>query len=249
MEEFIREEMLIGTDGFNKLKNSRILLFGVGGVGSYVFEALLRSGIGHIDIVDNDTVALSNINRQLIALHSTVGEYKVDVARKRGLDINPECHINVYKQFFINNDENVFDFSEYDYVIDAIDTVSGKLSIIENCKKAGTPVISSMGTGNKLDPTKLEIENISKTSVCPLAKVMRHELKKRGIRNVKVLFSKEIPIVPDNSIIDEMAQKNKRRSTPASISFVPSCAGLIIAGEVVRELLYGKDKKTDSSGI
>ena len=149
MEEFIREEMLIGTDGFNKLKNSRILLFGVGGVGSYVFEALLRSGIGYIDIVDNDTVALSNINRQLIALHSTVGEYKVDVARKRGLDINPECHINVYKQFFINNDENVFDFSEYDYVIDAIDTVSGKLSIIENCKKADTPVISSMGTGSK----------------------------------------------------------------------------------------------------
>ena len=249
MEEFIREEMLIGTDGFNKLKNSRILLFGVGGVGSYVFEALLRSGIGHIDIVDNDTVALSNINRQLIALHSTVGKYKVDVAKERGLDINPECNINVYKQFYINNDDNVFDFSQYDYVIDAIDTVSGKLSIIENCKKADTPVISSMGTGNKLDPTKLEIADISKTSVCPLAKVMRHELKKRGIRNVKVLFSKEIPIVPDNSIIDEMAQKNKRRSTPASISFVPSCAGLIIAGEVVRELLYGKDKKTDSSGI
>lgn len=247
--ELIRTEMLFGKENIELLKEKRIAIFGIGGVGSYVLEALTRMGIGNIDIIDNDTISLSNINRQLIALHSTVGQYKVDVAYKRCKDINENCNIKCYKQFYLNNDDKTFNFEEYDYVIDAIDTVSGKISLIMECQKVNTPIISSMGTGNKIDPTMLCISDIYKTSVCPLAKVMRHELKKRGVKRLKVIYSKELPRKIDNSIIDEVSLNGSRRSIPASCSFVPSCAGLIIASEVIKDLLYGEDKKTNPAGV
>ena len=207
-----------------KLANSRIAIFGIGGVGGSVAEALIRAGIGEIDLIDNDIINETNINRQIIALHSTVGQYKVDVMKARALDINPNIKINTYKTFFSDETINEFDFSKYDYVIDAIDSVKSKLLLIETVKNLNIPIISSMGTGNKLDPTKFQIADISKTSVCPLARIIRVELKKRGIKNLKVLYSKEPPI------------KNNSR-TPSSISFVPSVAGLIIAGEVVKDLI------------
>lgn len=244
--EFIRSEMLFGKSNIEKLKEKRIAIFGIGGVGSYALEALVRMGIGNIDIIDNDVVSASNINRQLIALHSTIGEYKTDVAYKRCKDINENCNIRCYKQFYLNNDDNTFDFTKYDYVIDAIDTVSGKISLVMECQKANTPIISSMGTGNKIEPTMLCVSDIYKTSVCPLAKVMRRELKRRGIKKLKVVYSKELPSRADDSIIDESVSK---RIVPASCSFVPSSAGLIIASEVVKDLIYGKDKKENFAGI
>lgn len=238
--------MLFGKSNIEKLKEKRIAIFGIGGVGSYVLEALVRMGIENIDIIDNDVVSVSNINRQLIALHSTLGEYKTDVAYKRCKDINENCNIRCYKQFYLNNDDNTFDFAKYDYVIDAIDTVSGKISLVLECQKVNTPIISSMGTGNKIDPTMLCISDIYKTSVCPLAKVMRRELKRRGVKKLKVVYSKELPLRRDDSIIDESVSK---RTVPASCSFVPSSAGLIIASEVVKDLIYGKDKKENFAGI
>lgn len=244
--EFIRSEMLFGKSNIEKLKEKRIAIFGIGGVGSYVLEALVRMGIENIDIIDNDVVSVSNINRQLIALHSTLGEYKTDVAYKRCKDINENCNIRCYKQFYLNNDDNTFDFAKYDYVIDAIDTVSGKISLVLECQKVNTPIISSMGTGNKIDPTMLCVSDIYKTSVCPLAKVMRRELKRRGVKKLKVVYSKELPLRKDDSIIDESVSK---RTVPASCSFVPSSAGLIIASEVVKDLIYGKDKKENFAGI
>lgn len=244
--EFIRSEMLFGKSNIEKLKEKRIAIFGIGGVGSYVLEALVRMGIENIDIIDNDVVSVSNINRQLIALHSTLGEYKTDVAYKRCKDINENCNIRCYKQFYLNNDDNTFDFAKYDYVIDAIDTVSGKISLVLECQKVNTPIISSMGTGNKIDPTMLCVSDIYKTSVCPLAKVMRRELKRRGVKKLKVVYSKELPLRRDDSIIDESVSK---RTVPASCSFVPSSAGLIIASEVVKDLIYGKDKKENFAGI
>lgn len=224
-ESFLsRTEGLIGTDALQKLKNARVAVFGVGGVGSFVLEALARSGVGNLDLVDNDVVAESNLNRQLIALRSTIGQPKVEVAKERILDINPDCHVNTHRCFYLPEESEKFPFSEYDYIVDAIDTVKAKISLVEEAKKAGVPIICSMGTGNKLDPTRFEIADISKTSVCPLAKVMRVELRRRGINHVKVLYSKEEPV-------------NVGSRTPASIAFVPSVAGLIIAGEVIKDLI------------
>ena len=226
--QFSRTEMLIGADALEKLKKSRVAVFGVGGVGSFVAEALARSGIGTLDIIDNDTVNITNINRQLIALHSTVGKYKVDCAKARIQDINPDATVNVYKTFYLPENADEFDFAQYDYIVDAIDTVTAKIDIICRAEVLGIPVISSMGTGNKLDPTMFEVTDIYKTEGCPLARVMRRELKVRGIKKLKVVFSKEKP---------HRCGEESGKPIPASISFVPSVAGLIIAGEVIKDLM------------
>lgn len=234
VHEYSRTELLIGTEGMAKLANARVAIFGIGGVGSYVAEALARSGVGSLTLVDHDKVSLTNLNRQVIALHSTIGRMKTQVAKERLQDINPELVINTYETFLDADTVHLFDFSGYDYVVDAVDTVTAKLLLIEQTKAVHTPVISCMGTGNKLDPSKFEICDISKTSVCPLAKVMRQELKKRRIKKVKVLYSTELPIKP---VQDNTETKGTTgRPVPGSISFVPSVAGLMIAGEVVREL-------------
>lgn len=229
--QFSRTELIIGKEAQIKLNNSKVIVFGVGGVGSYIVEGLARAGVGHIVIVDNDTISESNINRQLIALHSTIGQAKVDVVKKRVLDINPNAIIDTYQEFVLLDSKDYFDES-FDYVIDAIDTVSAKINIIERAKKYNVPIISSMGTGNKLDPTRFEITDIQKTSVCPLAKVIRKELAKKGIKRVKVLYSKEEPLK-----IDSGANEEGVKRIPGSISFVPSVAGLIIAGEVIKDLI------------
>ena len=226
--QFARTELLIGKEGINKLHSSHVAVFGVGGVGGYVVEALVRSGIGAIDIIDNDKVQITNLNRQIIATHSTIGKYKVDVMEERIKDINPNCKITKYKTFFTHETSSEFDFSEYDYVVDAIDTVSGKIELVMRCQETNTQIISSMGAGNKMYPEMFEISDIYKTSVCPLAKVMRQELKKRGIKKLKVVYSKENPIKP------QLIQDGK--SVPASNAFVPSTVGLIIAGEIIRTL-------------
>lgn len=226
--------MLIGKDAVEKLNNSRVAVFGVGGVGGYVVEALSRAGVGNIDIIDNDTISVSNLNRQIIALNSTVGKNKVDVLKARLLDINPNLKVETYKCFFTRNTE--FDFSKYDYVVDAIDTVVGKLELIIRAKSANVPIICSMGTGNKMNPTMFEVADISKTSVCPLAKVIRQELKKRRIKKVKVVYSKEIPLKP--IVTEDMDVETKGgRIAPASNSFCPAVAGLIIASEVIKDLI------------
>ncbi len=233
VNQFSRTELLIGKDGLEKLSNSRVAVFGIGGVGGYVVEALARSGVGAIDLIDNDKVALTNLNRQIIATHKTIGQNKVDAAEERILDINPNVKVRKYNLFFTPETAEMIDFLQYDYVVDAIDTVVGKLEIIERCKKANIPVISSMGAGNKMHPELFEISDISKTSVCPLAKVIRQELKKRRINKVKVVYSKELPIKP-KSKTDEISAK---KFIPGSNAFVPSAVGLIIAGEVVRDLI------------
>ena len=224
MEIFSRTENLIGQTALEKLKNARVAVFGIGGVGGYVVEALARSGVGALDLIDNDVVQESNVNRQIIALHSTIGKQKTEVAAARVKDINPEIQVRTHNVFFLPETADLIDFSLFDYVVDAIDTVSGKIALIERAKGANVPVISSMGTGNKLNATDFEVADISKTSVCPLARVMRRELKKRGIEKVKVVYSKEEP-------------KATAGSVPASISFVPPVAGLIIAGEVIKDLI------------
>ncbi len=229
--QFSRTERLIGKTALEKLKTARVAVFGLGGVGSYVVEALARSGVGHLDLVDKDKVDITNINRQIIALHSTVGKYKTTVMKERIADINPNAVVTEYKLFFLPETANEIDFSQFDYVVDAIDTVSGKLALIEKAVAAGVPIISSMGTGNKLNPTAFEVADISKTSVCPLARVMRRELKKRGIEHLKVVYSKEEPI--ESGVIDEESGK----PLPSSIAFVPSVAGLIIASEVIKDLI------------
>lgn len=231
-EIFKRTEMLIGSDALQKLGASAVAVFGVGGVGGGAVEALARGGIGRIDLIDNDTVSESNINRQLIATKSTVGMLKTDAAKARILEINPNCIVNTFNTFILPENIDSIDFSVYNYVIDAIDTVSGKIAIIEQCNKQNVPVISSMGTGNKLDPTKFEITDIFKTSVCPLARVMRTEMKKRGIKKLKVLYSKEEPLKP---VISEITERGK--AVPGSISFVPPVAGMIIGGEIIKELI------------
>lgn len=231
-EIFSRTEMLIGEAALAKLADSRVAVFGVGGVGGYVAEALVRAGIGKIDLIDNDTVSESNLNRQVIALHSTIGKMKTQVMRDRLLDINPQLEAVIHEKFVLPENIDEFDFTVYDYIVDAIDTVSGKLAIAEKAYFLGKPVISSMGTGNKLDPTKFEITDINKTSVCPLARVMRYELKKRGVKKLKVLYSKEEPIKPT---VQETTEKGK--AVPGSISFVPSVAGLIIASQVIKDLI------------
>lgn len=232
--QFLRTEMLIGKDAVEKLNNSRVAVFGVGGVGGYVVEALSRAGVGNIDIIDNDTISVSNLNRQIIALNSTVGKNKVDVSKARLLDINPNLKVETYKCFFTRNTE--FDFSKYDYVVDAIDTVVGKLELIIRAKSANVPIICSMGTGNKMNPTMFEVADISKTSVCPLAKVIRQELKKRRIKKVKVVYSKEMPLKP--IVTEDMDVETKGgRIAPSSNSFCPAVAGLIIASEVIKDLI------------
>lgn len=247
LNQFSRTELLLGHDNMEKLKNARVAVFGIGGVGGFTVEALARSGVGTLDLIDDDRVCLTNINRQIIATRKTIGQYKVDAAKERILDINPDAVVNTYKTFFMPDTADVFDFSVYDYVVDAIDTVTGKIMLVEAAQKAGTPIISSMGAGNKLDPTAFEVADIYKTSVCPLAKVMRRELKKRGIRKLKVVYSKEKALTP----IDDTANScrshcicppgsartcTQRRQIPGSTAFVPSVVGLIIAGEVIKDL-------------
>lgn len=232
-EIFKRTELLLGENAVKKLSGCRVAVFGIGGVGGYTAEALARSGVGKLDLIDNDTVSESNINRQIIALHSTVGRYKVDVMKERILDINPDAEVRIYNTFFMPETEGEFDFTLYDYVVDAIDTVTGKIALAVKADKAGTPIISSMGAGNKLDPTAFEVADIYKTSVCPLARVMRRELKQRGIKKLKVVYSKEAPLSPASD--DENGQHKKQ--TPGSTAFVPSVAGLIIAGEVIKDLI------------
>lgn len=234
LTQFSRMELLYGSEAIKKLNNSRVAIFGIGGVGGYVVEALARSGIGFLDLIDNDKVCLTNINRQIIALHSTIEQYKVDVAEKRVKDIFPECVVKTYKTFYLPETKDIFDFTKYDYIVDAIDTVSGKLSLIENAQKTGTPIISAMGAGNKLDPTKFIVSDIYKTSICPLAKVMRKECRKRGIKSLKVVYSQEEPIMPSNS--EEVTNK---RVVAGSTAFVPPVVGLILASEVVREIVAG----------
>ena len=234
--QFSRTEMLISKEGVSKLNNSKIVVFGVGGVGSYVVEGLARAGVGNFILIDHDTVSLSNINRQLIALHSTIGKYKVDVAKERILDINPNAKVEVYKEFFMPDSQTNIFLDDVDYVVDCVDTVTAKIEIIKRCKEKGIPIISSMGTGNKLDPSKFVICDIKKTNTCPLAKVMRKELRKRNIDSLKVLYSKEEPTKCSNNNSEEDGKSKK--VVPGSISFVPSVAGLMIAGEVVRELIF-----------
>lgn len=234
--QFLRTEMLIGKDALEKLKNSRIAVFGIGGVGGYVVEALARAGVGTLDIIDNDTISVSNINRQIIALHSTVGLSKVQVAKERLLDINPNITVNSYQIFYTPETAEKFDFKNFDYVVDAIDSVVGKLELISRAKQSGVPIICSMGTGNKLNPSMFEVSDISKTSVCPLAKVIRQELKKRKIKKVKVVYSKEIPQKPIVSD-EEQIEKKIGRIAPASNSFCPAVAGLILASEVIKDLI------------
>ena len=231
--QFARTALLIGEDALDRLQKSRVAAFGIGGVGGYTVEALARSGVGTLDLIDNDTVSITNLNRQIIALHSTLGQYKVDVAAARVRDINPDCEVKAHRAFYLPETAGAFDFREYDYIVDAIDTVSGKLELAQRAQDAGTPIISSMGAGNKLDPTAFEVADISKTSVCPLARVMRIECRKRGIRKLKVVYSKEQAKKP----LGKPSEGTElRRGIPASNAFVPSVAGLIIAGEVIKDL-------------
>ncbi|SEK37401.1 MULTISPECIES: tRNA threonylcarbamoyladenosine dehydratase [unclassified Butyrivibrio] len=239
-EQFSRTELLIGENNVEKLKGSRVAIFGVGGVGGYVCEALVRSGIGEFDLIDSDTVAASNLNRQIIALHSTVDKYKVDVMKDRMLDINPDVKVNVHKCFYLPENAGDFDFSSYDYVVDAVDTVTAKIDIILRAKEVGVPVISAMGAGNKLDPSAFKVADIYKTKVCPLCKVMRKELKKRNVKNLKVVYSEEEPLKPEvreTDMEDLKASGSSRRSTPGSTAFTPAACGLVIASEVVKDII------------
>lgn len=241
LNEFTRMEMLVGDEGIRKLSSAKIAVFGLGGVGSYVAEALARCGVGCLTLVDHDTVSVTNINRQLYALHSTVGRAKVQVAKERIRDINEDILVHIYETFYNEDTADMFDFRMFNYVVDAIDTVSSKLLLIENAKKFQVPIISCMGTGNKLDPFRFEITDISKTSVCPLAKAVRTELRKRGIKKVKVLYSKEKPIPIQEETVETKGTSS--RPVPGSISFVPAVAGLQIAGEVVRDILQIQKNK------
>lgn len=231
-EAFSRTELIYGREAMERIASSHIAVFGIGGVGGYVVEALARSGVGALDLIDSDKVVTSNLNRQIIATRSTIGRFKVDVAAERIADINPHCKVRTFKTFYLPETADRFDFADYDYVVDAIDTVTGKLTLIENAKAAGVPIISSMGAGNKVNPAAFEVADIYKTSVCPLAKVMRRECKKRGIKSLKVVYSKEEPRTPL-----ELIQEGSRRSIPGSTAFTPSVAGLIIAGEIINDLV------------
>lgn len=232
IDKFSRTGLLLGEDAMKKLASSKVAIFGVGGVGGYALEALVRSGVGEIDIIDNDTISITNLNRQIIATVDTIGKDKVQVAKDRAKSINPDVIINCHNTFYLPETSEEFNFEKYDYIIDAIDTVSGKISLVEKANRQNTKIISSMGAGNKLDPTAFEVSDIYKTQVCPLAKVMRYELKKRGIKKLKVVYSKEIPIKPLQS--EEVTSK---RVTPGSVSFVPSVVGLIIAAQVIKDLI------------
>ena len=248
LNQYSRTELILGKDAMQKLWNSRVAVFGIGGVGGFTVEALVRSGIGAIDIIDDDKICLTNINRQIYATRKTVGKYKVDVAAERIAEINPDIKVTTYRTFYTPETAGEFDFSLYDYVVDAIDTVTGKLALVQKAADANTPIISSMGAGNKLDPTKFEVADIYKTSVCPLAKVMRSECKKRGIKKLKCVYSKEIPITPIESEENSCKQNcicppgskrtcAARNQVPGSNAFVPSVVGLIMAGEVIKDLI------------
>ena len=244
MDQLVRFEMLVGAEGLQKLRNARVAVFGLGGVGGFAAEALARSGVGELDLIDNDRVALSNLNRQIIALHSTLGQTKVEAAAARVRDIDPEIRLHLYQCFYLPETRDRFDFASYDYVVDCIDTVTGKLDLVMQCRAAGTPIISALGTGNKLDPTRLELADISETAICPLARIMRKELRRRGVEHLKVVYSRETPREPLFQPEPETgpadgpeAYGNKRRSVPGSSPFVPPAAGLIIASAVVRDLL------------
>jgi len=253
LNQFSRTELIFGKEAMQKFASSRVAVFGIGGVGGYTVEALVRSGIGAVDLIDDDRICLTNINRQIYATRKTVGKYKVDVAAERIAEINPDAVVRTYKTFYTPEAAEQFDFSQYDYIVDAIDTVTGKLALVVNADAVGTPIISSMGAGNKIDPTAFEVADIYDTSVCPLAKVMRYELKRRGIKKLKVIYSKEQPITP----IDDMAiscrthcicppgtarKCTERRQVPGSNAFVPSVVGLIIAGEVIKDLTRCKEQ-------
>lgn len=229
MDAFNRTRMLLGQEGMNKLQDSRVAVFGIGGVGGYAVEALVRSGIGSIDLIDNDVVCETNLNRQIIALRSTIGRPKVEVMKERIMDVNPECVVNIHQCFFLPSNAHNFDFSCYDYIVDCVDTVSAKLELVMKAHEAGVPIISSMGAGNKLNPQEFEVSDIYKTSVCPLARVMRYELKKRNIPHLKVVYSRENPIKP--------AESGEADCKAGSNAFVPSVAGLILASEVIKDLI------------
>lgn len=234
-EQFIRTAMLLGEEGIDRLQTKRVAVFGIGGVGGHVVEALARSGVGALDLIDNDVVSVSNINRQIIATYDTVGRYKTEVMKERVLSINPECKVTIYNTFYLPEERDKFPFTEYDYIVDAIDTVTAKIDLAVISQELSIPLISSMGTGNKLDPSQFEITDIYKTSVCPLAKVMRKELRDRGVKKLKVIYSKEEARKP-LPLEEEAQSETKRRATPGSTAFVPAVAGLMIAGEVIREL-------------
>lgn len=247
LNQFSRTELLLGKEAMEKLKNARVAVFGVGGVGGYTVEALVRSGVGTIDIIDDDKVCLTNLNRQIIATGKTVGRYKVEVMKERILEINPNAVVHTHQCFFLPENSDSFDFSQYSYVVDAVDTVTAKIALVMKAQEAGVPIISSMGAGNKLNPAAFEVADIYKTSVCPLAKVMRRELKKRGVKKLKVVYSKEEPLTPKEDIENSCRENcicppeaghkcTERRAIPGSVAFVPSVAGLIIAGEVVKDL-------------
>ena len=248
LNQFSRTQLLIGEEGINRLKGAKVAVFGIGGVGGYVCEALVRSGVGAFDLIDDDKVCLTNLNRQIIATRKTVGKYKVDVMKERILDINPDADVQVHKCFFLPENAADFPFEEYDYIVDAVDTVTAKISLVMKAKELNIPIISSMGAGNKLDASLFKVADIYQTKVCPLAKVMRRELKKRGVKKLKVVYSEEQPMTP----IEDMAiscrancicppgaahKCTERRAIPGSVAFVPSVAGLIIAGEVVKDLI------------
>ncbi|MCD7904181.1 MAG: tRNA threonylcarbamoyladenosine dehydratase [Clostridiales bacterium] len=248
LNQFSRTELLLGREAMEKLYNSRVAVFGLGGVGGYTVEALVRSGVGKLDLVDDDRICLTNLNRQILATRDTVGKYKADIAKERALSVNPDIKVNIYKTFYMPDTADLFDFSKYDYVVDAIDTVTGKIELVLQAEKAGTPIISCMGAGNKTDASAFEVADIYKTSICPLARVMRRELKKRGVKRLKVVYSKEKPVEPvddtavscRNHCICPPGTKRKctvRRAIPGSNAFVPAAAGLIIAGEVVKDLI------------
>ena len=247
LDQFSRTQLLLGAEAIEKFKNSRVAVFGIGGVGGFVVEGLVRSGIGAFDLIDDDKVCLTNLNRQIIATRKTVGKYKVDVMKERILEINPDAKVTTHKCFYLPDTAEEFDFSAYDYVVDAVDTVSAKIELVLRAKEANVPIISCMGAGNKLDPTRFEVTDIYKTSVCPLAKVMRRQLKKRGVKKLKVVYSKEEPIKPSEDMAISCKQNcicppgaehkcTERRAIPGSVSFVPSVAGLIIAGEILKDI-------------
>ena len=236
-DQYSRTRLLLGDDAMTRLRNARVILFGLGGVGGYAAEALARAGIGRLDLVDHDTISTTNLNRQLLATHDTIGQYKVDVAAQRIHSIDPSIHVRTFRSFYLPESAGEFDFSQYDYVLDAIDTVTGKLALIQQAKAAGVPVISCMGTGNKLDASAFRVADISKTSGCALARIMRKECAKRGIKGVKVVYSEELPAqIQEVGAVEAPPEGSSRRSLPGSVPFVPGVAGLIMAGEVIKDL-------------
>lgn len=239
LDQFSRTELLLGREGLERLGRARVAVFGLGGVGGYAAEALARSGVGTLDLIDSDRVSLTNLNRQILATLRTLGQYKADAARDRVLEINPEAVVHARKVFYGPETAGEFTFSQYDYVVDAIDTVTGKLALIQQAQEAGTPVISCMGAGNKLDPTAFRVADVYETSVCPLARVMRKELRRRGVRRLKVVYSQEPPMEPEGELYQEALAGEVRRQVPGSVAFVPAVAGLILAGEVVKDLALG----------